>query len=156
MIPTVLPSSYHFFLPSWVDLSLPSTIYAIHRMEVRAQQMVCRSFPKGCGLQPKHINPGSHLLNHSIMESSKTLIHDGKNCWAIFWFQASSNWNTWKKPSSYGTSLLVKQRALRIESNLLRDMMWLIESKWSTFSHQWCRRGPPVPTTLNSNPVCHV
>ena len=31
-----------------------------------------------------------------------------------------------------------------------------IESKCSTFIHLWCRRGPPVPTTLNSNPACHV
>ena len=32
----------------------------------------------------------------------------------------------------------------------------LIELKWITFSHWWCCRGPPVPTTLNSNPECHV
>ena len=31
-----------------------------------------------------------------------------------------------------------------------------IGSKCSTFSHRWCRRGPPVPTTLDSNPSCHV
>ena len=125
MRPTVFPSSSHFFLPSWVGLSLPSTICALHRMEVRAQQIVCRSLPKGCGLRPTHINPGDHLLNHSIMDSSRTLIHDGKNCWAILWFQASSNWRICKKPSSYGTSLFVKRRALRIESNQLQDMIRL-------------------------------
>ena len=122
---TLWPVIFHFFLPSWVGLSLTSTICALRRMEVRAQKMVCRSFPKWCGLQPTHINPGAHLLNQSIMDSSRTLIHDGKNCWAIFWFQASSYWRIWKKPSSYGTSLLVKLRSLRIESNRLRDMIWL-------------------------------
>ena len=32
----------------------------------------------------------------------------------------------------------------------------VMESKWSTFSHPWCRCGPPVPTTINSNPSYHV
>ena len=31
-----------------------------------------------------------------------------------------------------------------------------IDYKWSTFSHRWCRRGPPVPKNLNSKPECHV
>ena len=125
MIPTVLPMSYHFFGPSLVGLSLPSMICALHRMEVRAQKMVCRSFPKGCGLRTTHTNPGAHMLNHSIMDSSRTLIYDEKNCCFLLWFQASSNWRICKNPSSYGTYLLVKQRALRIESNRLLDMMWL-------------------------------
>ena len=33
---------------------------------------------------------------------------------------------------------------------------YVIESKWITFSHRWCRRGPPVTMTLNYNPACHV
>ena len=32
----------------------------------------------------------------------------------------------------------------------------MIELKWSILSHWWCFCGPPVPTTLNSNPECHV
>ena len=31
-----------------------------------------------------------------------------------------------------------------------------IESKCSSVIHRWCRRGPPVLATLNSNPACHV
>ena len=79
MSPTVFPSSSHSFLPISVGLYLPYTICALHRMEVRAQKIVCRLFPKGCGLRTAHINPGDHLLNHSITDSSRTLIHDGKN-----------------------------------------------------------------------------
>ena len=100
-------------------------------MEARSKRMVCRSLPKRCSLRMKNINPGAQLFNHSIMYSSITLTCDGKNCWAIFWFQAPSNWRMWKKPSLYGTYILVNWRSLRIESNRLWEMMSLSRNEAS-------------------------
>ena len=48
------------------------------KMLFRAHLMVCCSFLNRRDLRLTHINLGSYLLNHSKMESSRTLIHDGK------------------------------------------------------------------------------
>ena len=81
--------------------SFPSTIKALNKMEVSAQLIVWRSFPKGWGLRPTHITPGQYLLRHFIMDSSNTLTHDGLNSSPMFLFHNSSHclmrWN----PSSY-------------------------------------------------------
>ena len=46
----------------------------------------------------------------------------------------------------------------KITENIIKTVAIhdMIDSKWITFIHRWCRCGPPVLTTFNSNPACHV
>jgi hypothetical protein len=79
------------FRPSCCEWSFPSMIWALHRINIRVQQIICHSLPKGlAGLQLTFINPGAYLLNHSIILSSSTLIHAGLNSLLDMYFP------TWK------------------------------------------------------------
>ena len=101
IIPTVWPSSLYYFCPIPCFQSSTLAINELNKIEVSAQLIVWRSFPKGWGLRPRHKKPGHYLLSDSIMDSSNTFTHDGLNSSSMFLLHASSHclmrWN----PSSY-------------------------------------------------------
>ena len=116
--------------------------------------MVYHSFPNVCGLWPTHTNPGYHLLNYSIMDLSRTLIYDG-NVLSQIMVPSFLQLAHVEKSNLVCHFFIGKTKRLEniIKPVVIHDV---IESKWITFRHQWCRCGPPVLMNLNSNPACHV
>ena len=132
MIPTVFSSSDYFLAPISAVLSLHYTIFALHIVLVMSHAMVCLSFANVWYLRLTYMKPGSHLLYHSTMGSSRTLLNNGKNGSVIFWSHTSSYCFIGRKPSSYGTSLLLYQWARRISLSWFQCMIW------------WSRNGAPL------------
>ena len=101
------------------ERSFPYTICAIQSIDVKPQKIVCLSLPNRWGFLPTHIKPVEYSLNHSIILSSRTLIHPGLNLSSIFLFYNPSICLIYKKVSAYCTASLVYLKDPSISSKRL-------------------------------------
>ena len=153
--PTVIPIYKCNFGPSCDGLSSSPTICSLHKIEVRPQKIVWRSFTKWCGFRPKHMNPGGGLIlipHHALVNNiDPRWVELVRHVFVPFLLH----------PPHMKESILIMHFPVCIHkwgNDFIKAMARhvFVETKRGSSMHHWRFNLPPVTPVKYPNPTSHV